>query len=506
MNAIFDAVIVGSGFAGSILGKILAKAGWRVAIVDRDKHPRFAIGESSTPTADFLLAYLADRWQMPELRPLAAWGTWKEHCPEISCGKKRGFTYFAHTSGQLFYDCKQHSRSVMVAASQTDHWSDTHWLRSDVDEFFVRQCVKSGCELVENADVEYAQRNGSLWDIHIADRTRKDERQQWRARWLIDAGGGGDFSERWLGNRRDDEWMKTQTGSVFGHFRNVDTFGAQMSTQSTIDPITGFHPDDSAQHHVTGEGWMWMLRFDDRVTSVGIVQPTAHWKPIANLSEASRIWNEWVHRYPSIERMMSSAQPVGPATNWLRWSNRLSRCRKHSVGTGWVQLPTAYGFVDPLHSTGIAHALSGVARLADLLVNNGEVDKCTSSRWVSYARQLRCEIEWMDVLVGGCYRSLPSFATFTAFSAWYFIAAIQFERQMARDPTHWPEGYLSCENELLRGKAEEAYAQLHKRSEVENIESIRREIAVWNDVGLLEPIRGQRIPHTAPPKYRNPLV
>ena len=102
VNALFDAVIIGSGFSGSILGQILARSGWRIAIVDRAKHPRFAIGESSTPTADFLLAYLADRWRMPELRPLAAWGTWKETYPQITCGKKRGFTYFGHSPDQFF--------------------------------------------------------------------------------------------------------------------------------------------------------------------------------------------------------------------------------------------------------------------------------------------------------------------------------------------------------------------------------------------------------------------
>ena len=165
MNALIDAVIIGSGFSGCILGQILARSGWRIAIVDRAKHPRFAIGESSTPTADFLLAYLADRWRMPELRPLAAWGTWKETYPQIACGKKRGFTYFAHSPDRFFYDCPEHSRSLMVAASQSDYWSDTHWLRSDVDAFLARQCVASGCELIENANIEDVRRDGNVWKI-----------------------------------------------------------------------------------------------------------------------------------------------------------------------------------------------------------------------------------------------------------------------------------------------------------------------------------------------------
>ncbi|MFN9035961.1 MAG: NAD(P)-binding protein, partial [Planctomyces sp.] len=72
----FDVVIAGSGFSGSLLGWILARHGRSVLIVYRQHHPRFAIGESSTPTADFLLAHLADRFGLRELAPLACWGTW----------------------------------------------------------------------------------------------------------------------------------------------------------------------------------------------------------------------------------------------------------------------------------------------------------------------------------------------------------------------------------------------------------------------------------------------
>ncbi len=501
MNALFDAVIIGSGFSGSILGQILARSGWRIAIVDRAKHPRFAIGESSTPTADFLLAYLADHWRMPELRPLAAWGTWKETHPQIGCGKKRGFTYFAHSPDQFFYDCPQHSRSLMVAASQSDYWSDTHWLRSDVDAYLASQCVASGCELIENANIEDVRRDGDVWQIRVAHETIVGETHELKARWLIDAGGGGDFSERWLRNRRDDAWMKTKTGSIFGHFQDVAGFGSQGGLVSTYDSVAGFHVDDSAQHHVTEDGWIWMLRFDSGVTSVGIVHPTKRSKPIETLDDAAIVWKQWVSKYPSISQMLSTATPVENKSNRLRWSNRLSRCRQRAVGDGWVLLPTAYGFVDPLHSTGIAHALSGVLRLAELLVKDGSVDKAASSRWVAYDRQLRTEIEWIDLLVGGCYRSLPSYATFCAFASWYFISAIQFERVMASDPREWIDGFLTCDNGALRKKVMESFDQLSRQDEAANVKSIREGIHFWNDVGLLDPERGQRIPHTASPKY-----
>jgi FADH2 O2-dependent halogenase len=389
----------------------------------------------------------------------------------------------------------------MVAASQTDYWSDTQWLRSDVDTFFARQSIVSGCELIENVDIDDVRRVDAVWRLRILNREHQDDVRELKTRWLIDAGGGGDFSERWLNNDRDDSWMKTQTASVFAHFTGVGAFTDQVDDGSPIDSSAGFSADDSAQHHVVKDGWMWMLRFDSGVTSVGIVQPTKFWKPIGNVIEASHFWNHWISQYPSIQKLMSNARLASSCNETFRWSDRLSRCRNRAVGDGWIQLPTAYGFVDPLHSTGIAHALSGVLRVSELLVANGTLDSCDSARWVAYNEQLRREIQWIDLLVGGCYQSLPSFPTFCAFAAWYFVAAIQFERVMAREPSRWSHGYLSCEMQLMRERASLAYDNLLVQTEIENIDSIRRAIEPWNDVGLLSPVRGQRIPHTAPPKY-----
>ena len=74
---------------------------------------------------------------------------------------------------------------------------------------------------------------------------------------------------------------------------------------------------------------------------------------------------------------------------------------------------------------------------------------------------------------------------------------------MANDPSRWTQGYLSCENGPLRRNVEESFCQLSRKEEAANVKLIRRGIQTWNDVGLLDFERGQRIPHTAPPKYAN---
>ena len=76
-------LILGSGFGGSLLALILARAGKSVVMVDRSRHPRFAIGESSTPLADRTLSQVADRFGLPDLKPLCHWGSWKRTYPQL---------------------------------------------------------------------------------------------------------------------------------------------------------------------------------------------------------------------------------------------------------------------------------------------------------------------------------------------------------------------------------------------------------------------------------------
>ena len=100
MSADYDIAIVGSGFAGSLLAMIARRLGKSVILLERGKHPRFAIGESTTPLSNLLLEELATRYDLPNLLPLCKWGTWRKSNPELACGLKRGFTFYHHQPGR----------------------------------------------------------------------------------------------------------------------------------------------------------------------------------------------------------------------------------------------------------------------------------------------------------------------------------------------------------------------------------------------------------------------
>src|SRR4029077_19301464 len=112
-----DVAVIGSGFGGSLTALILERMGLCPVLIDRARHPRLVLGESSTPLADMVLKSLAQKYGLPRVEPLAEYGTWQREFPELTCGLKRGFSYFGHVPGRSFEPRGDHANELLVAAS-----------------------------------------------------------------------------------------------------------------------------------------------------------------------------------------------------------------------------------------------------------------------------------------------------------------------------------------------------------------------------------------------------
>src|SRR4051794_35629784 len=151
-----EVVVVGSGFAGSLMARVLAVLGYDVVLLERGSHPRFAIGESSTPLANLSLERLARRYNLADCYHLAAHGRWVEHHSDLRRGLKRGFTFYRHHPGQAPDDARLTTERLLVAASPNDAIADTHWLRADVDHHFVRGAIAAGVDYRDRTEVTSA--------------------------------------------------------------------------------------------------------------------------------------------------------------------------------------------------------------------------------------------------------------------------------------------------------------------------------------------------------------
>ncbi len=498
-----DILICGSGCAGSLLAWILARHGRRVALVDSGRHPRFAIGESSTPLADFLLELISEEFNLPELAPLARWGSWQQTYPKLRCGKKRGFSYYAHEPHQHFSESEQHERSLLVAASVNDELSDTHWMRADVDQWLCQQAAAAGVQVYESTKIQSIERTNDGWSVNAL---RGEESLAWNPAWLLDATGAGGIVPRALNVPRIDDQLLTQTGSLFGHFIFVQRMTGWLEHNNNVETSDDtFDGDDAAQHHVLSDGWMWMLRFDCGVTSVGITRPTAQWQREGLVSKnPNAAWENAIKRYPTVEALMSKADLFGPVQGdriSLGWMPRLSRLWSQAAGDRWLALPSTVGVIDPLHSTGLAHAISGVRRAAQILLH--DVNAAQTQLLTEYNHDVVSEVRWIDRLVSTCYAGLPDFELFTTACAFYFMATHACETEL-RDAGTMSQGFLGFKKqawqELVASTADEFGAGGLQKSSLDKeafIANLRQRIEPWNNIGLLDPSCRNRFSRSA---------
>ncbi len=477
-----DVAIIGSGFAGSILAWILAGQGVRVALIDRASHPRFAIGESSTPIADTILRRLGETYALPDLQSLSAWGSWQRSHSALPCGRKRGFSYLVHHEGQPFQETRLGESSLLVAASPSDEVADTHWYRPEVDRYFWSQAVSAGAiDLTAHEVVGMEEQAAGVFRVQC----QGIESTPVTCQWVIDASGQSGVLARQASSENLADRLLTRTHSTFAHYRGVagwSTVAAQQQLETSLDP---FDADDAAQHHLLDRGWVWMLRFNNGITSVGYTAKLD--QPLMPLERIGLA-------YPSLGELMKEAILVAPGGGPAR-SGRLQRWFDPVIDSRRIMLPTAAVTLDPLHSTGIAHALAGVERVCRIITCDHEVLRRDLIE--QYRRSLMEETSFLDRLVSTAYETLADFERFTTACMLYFAGAIRCEERYQRgeSPTHlW-----NADDVDFVGTVERSCDRL-LRMESGDVDTIRREIEPWNSAGLMNADGGNRYAYTATKK------
>ena len=519
-----DIAIVGSGFGGSLLAMIARRLGCRVMLLERGRHPRFAIGESASPLAGILIEQLADRYDLPRVRPLSAFGAWQRTYPDVVCGLKRGFTYFKHERNQPYRVDADRATQLLVAASPNDELSDTHWLRADVDDFLVREAIDSGVEYVDEIQLESFDRAG---DVSVLAGQRRNVPVTIRAGLVVDASGPHGFMSRArnIANRGFGGYPQTQ--ALFSHFTGVARCNEMREFVAPAAPRkevpydskavprgTNFPPypmDDAALHHVFDGGWMWVLRFGNGVTSAGIAV-TDDLAAELRLADSEPAWHRFLTLYPSIAAQFAAAQP----TRQFTWMPRLSWRAEQAAGPGWVMLPSAAGFVDPLFSTGIPLTLLGIERLARILEGKALHDHSAPHKGVpydhaaphegapyeQYAAVTLAEADHTARFIAGCYAAFPRFEQFASYSMFYFAAA-SFAEMSRRLNVHSPDARFLASDRApfaealirlspqLRGDDARFDADVAAAIEPINIAGLcDREKRNWYPVDLQDTVRG----------------
>ena len=483
----YDIAIVGSGFTGSLMAMICRRLGRSVVLIDKGKHPRMVIGESSTPLTNLLFEELTHRYDLPALRPLAKWGSWQRTYPEIACGLKRGFTFYHHNLNDPITSPPNRSQQLLVAASPNDQISDTHWYRADFDHFLVRQAQEIGVKYFDETNLTCLEQRSE----GITLQGLRDGRElSIPAKFLIDASGPRGFLHRTLGIEEIDLPNFPATQALNSHFTGVqrlDSLPFGATEERPPYPI-----DDAAVHHIFDGGWVWVLRFNNGVTSAGIAA-TDKLASELNFAEAENAWRRLLNKLPPLQEQFQSARPTQPFTHIPRLSFRSAILS----GQHWAMLPSAGGFVDPLLSTGFPLTLLGIGRLASI------IEKCWDSaefpaQLEEYAHATEDDLLAVSQLIAALYRNMHDFPVFSALSLLYFTAVSYAETARRLGKRQLAGAFIMRDHPVfgVAMRALLARAQLTRsvRETTELIEDMHRAIEPFNIAGFGDPHRDNWYP------------
>jgi FADH2 O2-dependent halogenase len=436
--------------------------------------------------SNLALEDVARDYDLPWLAPLAEFGSWKKFYPTIPVGLKRGFTFACHQPDRHFEPRSDHATELLVTASPGNDVGDTHWLRSDFDHFIVQQSVAAGVPYFDQVNLSNLDQ-GPPWRL-IG--TRAQETIDITAAFVVDATGFDGVLTKALRIESSPDGMQTRSWSVYSHFEGVDRWA---DVQRELGADLSAHPfacDDAALHHVlAADGWMWVLRFDNGVTSAGTLFDPRRRPPDSRRSPIEE-WDAALARFPSIARQFRGARPV---LDWRR-TGILQRRAKQVVGPNWAMISSAAYSLDAMFSTGNSHAMLTIQRLVRL-VDRHLARPTLPAELAHYAAALNREIDFLDHLVHGCYLSFGCFPLLAAWTMYYFTGAIAAEHRRRDGSATREEEILSSHIPEFRRGVMRSYAELKRivRSgrpapgDVKNFErQVAQDIAPWNIAGLCD--------------------
>ena len=347
MSSVYDAIVIGGGPGGSTVATALSRAGRSVLVLEREKFPRFHVGESLLP---FSLP-IFDRLGVHEKIRAAGFQT------------KYGAFFWNETNGT--------TRPVVFAeARDPNHPMAYQVKRADFDELLLRHSASCGAEVREEVIVEDVLFEGGR-AVGVRARGQGGPSEEIRARTVVDASGQGAMLSRKLGLRRFDPKLKR--AALFAHYKDL------------VWPA-GSHPGDILLPIDQGV-WYWIIPFSDGTCSVGgVFDPSEVRFPDGASPEAR--YDALLGRSPRVMRLLEGARRISGVHGVSDYSARSAKLG----GDGWVLVGDAATFLDPVFSTGVFLAMATGERAAraidQALSRKGRVDAGDLARYQRHANRM----------------------------------------------------------------------------------------------------------------------
>lgn len=362
----YDVIIIGGGPAGSSSAAVLAEYGHRVLILEREKFPRYHIGESLIP---FTFGPLERIGMIPKMK--------KSHFVE-----KYSVT-FVQPDGrrsQPFYFFARYDRATVAQTWQV--------LRSEFDQMLLDNAREKGAEVREETTVNRLLMEGEhVVGVEATDKSGRT--YEVRAPITLDCTGKEAFTSNRRGWRMRDPYLNKI--AVWTYYRG-----------SKREP--GIDEGATTVAYVPDKGWFWHIPQHDDMVSVGVV---AEGKYLTR--DGVKDPKEIFHREVEENLWIKDHLSIGESTGEYYITSEYSRHSRYCSAPGLLLVGDAFAFLDPVFSSGVMLALkSGV--LAGETVHEGLVKGDLSpEQFTEYGRAIREGVENMRKLVYAFYDPKFSF-------------------------------------------------------------------------------------------------
>jgi flavin-dependent dehydrogenase len=366
----FDVIVMGGGPAGSSVAGILAREGRQVILFEKEIFPRHHIGESlMTDTY----------WTFRRLGLL-------EKLKESPFVRKYS-VQFANAAGKesrpfYFFEAVHHESAVT--------WQVT---RAQFDHMLINHAAEQGAVVHQGVMVKqvlFEEDRAVGVEVQMQDGTR----ERFFANVVVDATGqAAMLSNKFRWRVRDPQLKKAVLYSYFkGSHREPDLNGGATLVLRT-EPGSG--------------GWFWYIPLENDITSVGIVANPEYLLK-GRGQDLAKILHEEIEKCEAVRRRVEGGTRVDKIYSILDYSYR----SKHNAGNGFIIIGDAYGFLDPIYSSGVLLALKMAELAADAIHDSFNHNDFSAARLGQYQAKLDRGIESMRKLVYAFYNDGFSFSGF----------------------------------------------------------------------------------------------
>jgi hypothetical protein len=307
-----DVLVVGGGPAGSTAAALLAKTGRSVTLLEKEGHPRFHIGESLLPRNLDILERLG------VLEAVRGIGVHKPGAEFVSDRTGRSFAFpFAHALNR----------------SRTHAWQVK---RADFDALLFANAKRLGAETLERTRVTEIRFGAKGERATVEARGPDGEALAYRPRYVLDASGRDTFLAGRMRVKVSNKY--NNTAAVYAHFDGVERRSGDTEGYISI--------------HLAEDGWFWLIPLQGGIMSIGFVGNQSAWK--GRPGTPAELLAARIAGSPTVAARTRSATMVSEVFSTGNYSYRAAQ----GHGDGFLMIGDAYGFVDPMFSTGVLMAMT----------------------------------------------------------------------------------------------------------------------------------------------------